>query len=348
VPGEALERLARLAAPQPPGTLTQPLRLSEAVSGLPATGVLCTANGPGITAVEAMARLGDPRVRALADPRVGFFELATGHWPMLSCPGELADVLLRAAAGEGRRLSVPAERPAHLRPFILDVPEAPRERTGRVDLHLPAADGPRPAVVFVHGGPVPPGTRPTPRDWPAFTGYARYAASLGAVGVTVDHRLHDIADYGRAAEDVAEAVELARADPRVDGERVALWFFSGGGLLSADWLAKPPPWLRCVAATYPLLSPPPGWPVDDARFRPADAVRTAGRLPVVLTRVELELPELATTAEEFLAAAEDCGADVEVIDVPGGHHGFETIDRTDRARRAVDRAVRSVLGHLRS
>jgi pimeloyl-ACP methyl ester carboxylesterase len=160
VPGEALERLARLAAPQPPGTLTRPLRLSEAVSGLPATGVLCTANGPGIAAVEAMARLGDPRVRVLADPRVGFFELATGHWPMLSCPGELADVLLRAAAGEGYRLSVPAERPAHLRPFILDVPEAPRERTGRVDLHLPDADGPRPAVVFVHGGPVPPGTRP--------------------------------------------------------------------------------------------------------------------------------------------------------------------------------------------
>ncbi|WP_410538713.1 alpha/beta fold hydrolase [Streptomyces sp. KL2] len=349
VPGEALERLARLAAPQPAGTLTQPLRLTEAVSKMPTTGVLCTANGPGIAAIEAMVGLGDPRFRALADPRVGFFELATGHWPMLSAPGELAGVLLRAAAGEGRRISPPSdERPAHLRPFIVDVPQARRERTGRVDLHLPGADEPRPAVVFVHGGPVPPDARPTPRDWPIFTGYARYAASLGAVGATVDHRLHGIADYGRAAEDVREAVRLVRADPRVDGDRIALWFFSGGGLLSADWLAAPPPWLRCVAATYPLLAPPPGWPVDASRFHPATALRTAGRLPVVLTRVELELPELAATVQEFLVAAEHREAAVEVIDVPGGHHGFETVDHTEPARQAVDRAVRSVMGHLRN
>ncbi|CAL9409356.1 hypothetical protein SUDANB106_01635 [Streptomyces sp. enrichment culture] len=349
VPGEALERLARLAAPQPADTLTRPLRLTEAVSKMPATGVLCTANEPGIAAIEAMVGLGDPRFRALADPRVDFFELATGHWPMLSAPGELAGVLLRAAAGEGHRIPPPAdERPAHLRPFVLDVPEARRERRGRVDLHLPGADEPRPAVVFVHGGPVPPDARPTPRDWPAFTGYARYAASLGAVGATVDHRLHGIADYGRAAEDVREAVRLVRADPRVDGDRIGLWFFSGGGLLSAGWLAAPPPWLRCVAATYPLLAPPPGWPVDASRFHPATALRTAGRLPVVLTRVELELPELATSMREFLAVAEHSEAAVEVIDVPGGHHGFETVDHTEPARRAVDRAMRSVLGHLRN
>lgn len=34
-------------------------------------------------------------------PGVTFFELATGHYPMLSTPAELADVLVRAAAGEG-------------------------------------------------------------------------------------------------------------------------------------------------------------------------------------------------------------------------------------------------------
>ncbi|HET9893893.1 MAG TPA: hypothetical protein VFQ44_03065 [Streptosporangiaceae bacterium] len=64
-----------------------------------------------------------------------------------------------------------------------------------------------------------------------------------------------------------------RADPRVDAGRVALWFFSGGGLLPADWLCAPPEWLRCVAATYPWLAPPPDW---DARFRPIDAVASAG------------------------------------------------------------------------
>ncbi|MFF4159764.1 alpha/beta hydrolase [Streptomyces sp. NPDC001678] len=346
VPQEGLERLTRLAAPQPAGTFTQPLRLSEEVSGLPATGVLCTANGAGIEMVEAFVRLGDPRMRALAESRASFFELSTGHWPMLSCPAELAGVLVRAAAGEGHRLSVD-ERPRS-ESFLLDVPERPRERVGRVDLHLPDADGPRPAVVFVHGGPFPADVRPTPRDSATFTGYGRYAASLGAVGVTVDHRLHDLADFGRAAEDVAAAVELVRADPRVDAERVALWFFSGGGLLSADWLAAPPPWLRCVAATYPVLAPMPNWPgsVPD-RFRPAEAIQRAGRLPFVLTRVELERPEIAATVAEFLTAAEKCAAAVEIVDVPLAHHGFETLDHTEEARRAVERAMGAVLGHVR-
>ncbi|MGW2820359.1 alpha/beta hydrolase [Streptomyces sp. NPDC001443] len=351
-----LAELARNAVPQPAGTLTQPLRLSGAVSRLPATGVLCTANGSSIAMVEELVRWGDPRLKALIDPRVTFFELDTGHWPMLSRPDDVAEVLLRAAAGEGHRLSeAGGELPVHLRPFLMDVPERERERVGRVDMYFPddcsdalaGDDGRWPAVVFVHGGPVPPDARPTPRDWPGFAGYGRHVAGLGAVGVTVDHRLHDLADYGRAAEDVAEAVELVRADPRVDEDRVALWCFSAGGLLSADLLAAPPPWLRCVAASYPILAPLPNWGFVDSRFRPAVAVRTAGRLPVVLTRVELERAAIAATVEEFLTAAEECDAEVEVIDVPLGHHGFETIDRTEQARRAVERAVGSVLGHLR-
>lgn len=143
LPGEALARLTELAAPQPLPTLTQPLRLSGAAAGLPTTGVLCTANGSSIAVVEAMAALGDPASRALAELGVTFFELDTGHWPMLSAPRELVDVLLRAAAGKGHRVATVRERPAHLRPFLMDVEERPRERTGRVDLHLPDADGPR-------------------------------------------------------------------------------------------------------------------------------------------------------------------------------------------------------------
>ncbi|WP_028801217.1 alpha/beta fold hydrolase [Streptomyces sp. 142MFCol3.1] len=349
---EMLARLTDNAVPQPARTLTQPLRLSGAVSALPATGVLCVANGSSIAMVEGLVGLGDPRFQVLTDPRVSFFELGTGHWPMLSQADEVAHVLLRAAAGEGHRVSAKvSEQPGHLRPFLIEVPKRSRERVGRVEFHLPddllEDERPRPAVVFVHGGPVHPDVRPTPRDWPGFVGYAQYVAGEGAVGVTVGHRLHDLADYGRAAEDIAEAVALVRADPRVDEDRVALWFFSGGGLLSARWLGAPPPWLRCVAATYPILAPLPNWGLVDSRFRPAVEVRTSGRLPIVLTRVELERAEIAATVEEFLAAAKECDADVEVVDVPLGHHGFETIDHTEPARRAVERAVASVLGHLK-
>ncbi|MFE0627837.1 alpha/beta hydrolase [Streptomyces sp. NPDC058864] len=349
VPAAALVRLAADAAPQPAGTLTRPLRLSGAAAALPTTGVLCTGNGSSIAMVEALVGLGHPGLQALTDPRVTFFELATGHWPMLSAPGELADALLQAAAGEGHRIARTDELPAHLRPFLLDVPERPRERRERADLYLPGSvdGGPRPAVVFVHGGPVPAGARPTPRDWPAFVGYGWLAAAHGAVGVTVDHRLHDLGDFPRAAGDLADAVERVRADPRVDADRVALWFFSAGGLLSADWLAAPPPWLRCVAATYPVLAPLPNWGLTTSRFRPAAAVHGAGALPLVLTRVGRERTEIAATVEEFLAAAKEAGTDVDVLDLPDGVHGFETTDHGEQARGAVERAMRTVLRHLR-
>ncbi|MFC5720709.1 alpha/beta fold hydrolase [Streptomyces gamaensis] len=347
VPEEAREQLARRAVPQPLRTFTQPLPLPPAAADVPVTGILCGGNGSSIALVENLLGLGEPGVQALTHPRFRFFELGTGHWPMLAAPKELADILLRAAAGEGRRLSPRREEPAHLRRFLLDVPERPRERKGRVDLYVPDADGPRPAIVFVHGGPVPAEARPTPRDWPTFVGYGQYVASQGLVGVTLDHRLHALTDHARAAEDIAAAVELVRADPRVDAERVALWFFSGGGLLSADWLAAPPPWLRCVAATYPVLAPLPGWGMAASRFRPAAVLGGAGKLPFVLIRVGQEMPEIAAMVEEFLQAAEDCDAAVEVIDVPEAHHGFETLDHTEETRAAVRHAVRVVGEHLR-
>ncbi|SEC14842.1 Dienelactone hydrolase family protein [Streptomyces sp. 2231.1] len=340
---EALARLDRLAVPQPAATFTEPLRLTGAAHRLPATAVLCTADGPGIDTVDMLVRSGPPQFRELAGPRVSYFELPTGHWPMLSRPDGLAQVLIKAAAGEGHRIAAPDDEPGGTREtFLLDPPEAPRERIGRLDLHLPEADRPRPAVLFVHGGPVDPTRRPTPRDTPFFLGYGRFAASRGVVGATLDHRLHALTDYAKAAEDVAAAVDQVRADPRVDPDRIALWFFSAGGLLAADWLAAPPPWLRCLALTYPVLAPPPGWETVDARFRPVAALRGAGPLNTVLTRAGLEHPSFAATVRQFLDAATECGATVEVLDVPHGRHGFELLDHSEESRAAVERAMTAV------
>ena len=142
---------------------------------------------------------------------------------------------------------------------------------------------------------------------------------------------------------MAAAVELVRADPRVDADRVALWFFSGGGLLLADWLRTPPEWLRCVAATYPILGCPPEF---GARFQPAQAVTDAGALPIVLTRVGREHPQIAATVEAFVSAAQACGARLEIIDVPNGQHAFDILDHTDDSRQAVERAIDMVLNFV--
>jgi acetyl esterase/lipase len=237
----------------------------------------------------------------------------------------------------------------HLNPFVLPV-DRPAERTGQVDRYLPDdLTEPRPAVLLVHGGPVHPERPPTPRDWPVYRGYGAAIAARGAVGATVDHPLYDPTRLAQSAEVVSAALEEVRADPRVDPDRIAIWAFSGGGLLLADWLREPPAWLRCIGATYPLLAPFPHWPVE-MRFRPVDVVAgwtAAPAVPIVLTRVGREHSSIASTVADFVAATDKIGAPVEIIDVPNGQHGFDYLDHTDESRAAVQRALDTVLAHLR-
>ncbi|NQE88472.1 alpha/beta hydrolase [Nocardia terpenica] len=234
----------------------------------------------------------------------------------------------------------------YLQPFVLSVDSVARERHGRVDLYVQEGDGRYPAVVFVHGGPVPADLVPTPRDWPLFVGYGNAVAARGAVGVTVDHRLHDFGDFATAAEDVVAAVELARKDARVDPRRIALWFFSGAGFLVADWLREAPEWVRCVGLNYPAVAAFPGVEID-ARFRPVEAVGTGRRVPIVLTRVGREREMIAEGVAAFVGAAGERGADLRIIDVPEGQHGFDQLDHTEQSREAVERALRAVLDELR-
>jgi hypothetical protein len=234
--------------------------------------------------------------------------------------------------------------PDYLKPFVLPVQPSTMERHGVADYYLPSdLDGPTPAIVIVHGGPVPEQATPTPREWPLFQGYALTAAARGVIGVVVEHGPHRMPDpFGDAAIILASAIDALRSDDRVDADRIALWSFSGGALLMADYLRQPPPWLRCMATSYPLFAPLPGWP-DSPRFHGDAAAAGAGSLPILLTRVGQENPAIAATVADFVAAAP---AGLEIIDVPDGHHSFDVVDPGEQSSEAVERAVTWVLAHL--
>ncbi|ADB35143.1 hypothetical protein Kfla_6140 [Kribbella flavida DSM 17836] len=245
--------------------------------------------------------------------------------------------------------------PPSLRPFVLPVEDAGQvrvERVGHVDLYHPAGTARTGAILFVHGGPGPDGLEVSPRDWPVFTGYATVAAQRGLVAAVVDHGLiRGFDQLSTAADDVEAAVGVLRADPRVDPGRVALWFFSGAGLLAGEWLDSRPDWLRCLLLTYPQLATPPG--VDEL----VNAAEVIGRhdraggmgkvsptdLPVLLTRVGRERAELAGPVAEFVSAG---GAALDIIDVPKGQHGFDMLDHTEESRAAVTKALDWAIAHL--
>ncbi|MGW1342060.1 nuclear transport factor 2 family protein [Kribbella sp. NPDC002412] len=234
--------------------------------------------------------------------------------------------------------------PAYLRPFVLGVLDGPGvrvDRLGEIDFYRPAGTARTGAILFVHGGPGPAGLEVLPREWPVYRGYATAAARRGVVAAVVDHSLiHGFDQLVTAADEVEAAIGVLRSDPRVDPDRVALWFFSGAGLLAGEWLDSRPDWLRCVALTYPLLATPPG--VEEL-VNAAEVIGKHKDLPVLLTRAGLELEELAGPVAEFVSAG---GTALDIIDVPKGHHGFDMLDHTEESRAAVAKALDWAIAHL--
>ena len=97
------ERFERLASPLLRGSMEQPLRLTNA----PASGpygralITCTEDGGSLAQLREAIASGNPAYAPLAQPDWAFRELPTGHWPMLSMPQELTEMLDEIARARG-------------------------------------------------------------------------------------------------------------------------------------------------------------------------------------------------------------------------------------------------------
>ncbi|MEU4194262.1 hypothetical protein AB0E69_20370 [Kribbella sp. NPDC026611] len=225
-------------------------------------------------------------------------------------------------------------------PFVLPVPDVTRALHDSLELYLPSTADPAPAVLLVHGVPYSAEGRSLPSAWQIYQGYASQLADRGCVATTVDHSPDGLPDDDRSNAALAAAIDSLRTHPRVDGDRVALWFFSGAGPLASAFLRRPPSWLRCVALTYPVLGD--SELVTVRGVHPVEAVKGAGALPLVITVVGRELPDVAPTQPPFVEAARAAGAELTLIEVPEGRHGFDVLDHTEESRQAVVAALSAV------
>jgi dienelactone hydrolase len=225
-------------------------------------------------------------------------------------------------------------------PFVLPPPEVARATHDGLDLYLPDSSEPAPAVLLIHGVPYGAEGRALPSEWGIYRGYASQLADRGRVATVVNHSPDGLPDDDRSNAALVAAITALRTHPRVDGERLALWFFSGAGPLASQFLYNPPSWLRCVALTYPVLGD--SELVTVRGLSPVEAVAGAGKLPVVMTVVGRELPDVAPTQPPFVEAARAAGVQLQLIDVPNGRHGFDVLDHTDESRAAVTAALDAV------
>ncbi|GAB6902146.1 alpha/beta fold hydrolase [Kineosporia succinea] len=85
-----LERMRRLATAQPAPLVLEPARRPDPVPATPRTLI---ASSFSVDQVRAMVDAGVPAFSMLAGPGWTMLDLPTGHWPMLSRPGDLAGML---------------------------------------------------------------------------------------------------------------------------------------------------------------------------------------------------------------------------------------------------------------
>lgn len=232
--------------------------------------------------------------------------------------------------------SATPELPPHLRPFVLPHETVEPARSGALDLYLPAST-PAPAVLMVHGGPVPRDREVRPPDWPAYRAYGALLARAGLACGMFEHGFVDEETLGTAHENIRDTALALRKHPQVDPDRFGMWFFSAGGLFMGSVLADPPAWgVAAVSGTYAAVAHPD---VNDPALPRATVTAELSDIPLLLVMPEYDFEWIVTASMELL---ERCAAEhrtVDVIEVPGGHHGFETVDDTDEARDAVRRSI---------
>ena len=219
-----------------------------------------------------------------------------------------------------------------------------------MDVYRPAgADGRLPAVLIVHGGPVP---KLGAKNMGIFTSYGRLLAASGLAAVTFNHRFLAPERLPDAADDVAAAAAHVRqhADELgIDPDRLAFWVFSGGGPLLSLALKGTPAFVRAAVAYYAALDirekPPGASPAisDETRrdLSPAHHVRAEGghTAPLLVARAGLDHPFLNASIDRFVAEALAANAEIEVLNHPQGRHGFDVLDDVPRSREIIARTV---------
>ncbi|MHB8054536.1 MAG: alpha/beta hydrolase [Candidatus Aminicenantales bacterium] len=274
-----------------------------------------------------------------------------------------------------KRPSPPTLEQLIRRPLAFDLPDAHlapkkiglvyrriKDEELTMDLYSPAGQAPgekRPAVIFVHGGPAPPTLPLAPKDWGVFVGYGQSAAMSGFIGVTFNHRYFALDRLADAESDILTLITFLRersVEFGIDRDRLALWSFSGGGPLLAEFLRRPPVYIRALIFFYalmdlrPLLARAKGG-LDEAtavRLSPQSALETAGaaKPPIFIGRAGLDNPGLNATIDQFAGLALKKNLLLTLVNHPQGVHGFDARNDDVRTREIIRQAFEFLQNHL--
>jgi len=237
------------------------------------------------------------------------------------------------------------------------------ETSPRLDIYRPRTAPPDsgfPLLIFLHGGPQLPGPgRPWPKDWRVFQDYGRLAAANGIAAAIPNHRYSSYEMLPLALQDSQTAVRFLIDESvqfGLDSDRLAVWAFSGAGMLLSPYLSGELPGLRALAAFYPMLDLTHIEQATAAHseqqliaLSPLSHIETlAPALPILLARAGLDRPGLNRALDTFVKQALYHNLNLEVHNLPQAGHGFDFVEQNNTAvRETIKRGMDFVSSHFR-
>ena len=230
----------------------------------------------------------------------------------------------------------------------------------KMDVYSPpgARGARRPAVIFIHGGRIPPNLRTKPKDWGAYVSFGQLVAASGFVGVTFNHRFYTWDSLADSQADLSDLIAYVREHAEslgVDRERIVLWSVSAGGIFLSRPLRERPSYVRCVVAYYSELdlqgqrASAPASVTDETlkEFSPVYHLTRGdkGFPPFFIARAGLDDPVLNSGIDRFVQGALSKNLTVEVLNHSTGRHGFDVEDDNERSREVIRRTLDFIRAH---
>jgi acetyl esterase/lipase len=172
--------------------------------------------------------------------------------------------------------------------------------------------GPKPAIIFIHGGSYIGGSPRYDRDpvYGEMDGLMAYVASRGYVVIPISYRLAFEAKWPAQLLDAKAAVRWARANAGkfgIDPQRIGVWGVSAGAHIAAlagatcniaEFDSQPPPAQLAIARTGPS-TPPGGGPAGGPPGGPAKQVESACVQAAVVWYGATDFAALDSQAESY-------------------------------------------------
>lgn len=258
-------------------------------------------------------------------------------------------------------LSIPAGGSRDVRVLRDIAYQAQDGGAARMDIYLPAGEAPEEGyapLLFIHGGPLPPpGERPWPKEWRVFQDYGSLAAQHGLAGVVINHRYIGYEGLLQARADVQQALNfLAERGSAygLNGEKLAVWAFSGAGMLLTDLLQDGVYAPDCVIAFYPMLDlthiPQAVEVYGEEQLMALSPLSQIDRmpqgLPMFIARAGLDRPGLNRALDTFVKQALYHNLDLELHNLPRAAHSFDMFDPSDAVQDTIARGFEFVKNEL--